>query len=177
MSPTINHLGNHPLIRRLVSLDLNRRDFVIFGSGPLLAHGIREQIADLDIVARGSAWKRAYELGIPAIGHSSGAPIIHFWGGRIEVFSEWNPRVVNTDKLIDQAKVIAGLRFARMEHVLAYKRSLRRPKDMKDINALEEWFGFSKPNANEVGSGVVVGVAPLNVLPDLVGLQETDPRV
>ena len=50
-------LSENKLMRRLAmlvtELDLDRRDFVIFGSGPLLAHGLRSGIRDLDIVARG----------------------------------------------------------------------------------------------------------------------------
>ena len=45
-------VSEHPLIRRLASLGLDREHFVIFGSGPLLVQGIRTKIGDLDIVAR-----------------------------------------------------------------------------------------------------------------------------
>jgi hypothetical protein len=52
-------LSEDRLIRRLVKLatelDLDQSDFVIFGSGPLLAHGLRRRIRDLDVVARGTA--------------------------------------------------------------------------------------------------------------------------
>lgn len=43
----------HSLIRRLTQFNLERDNFVIFGSAPLLAHGIRRNIHDLDVVARG----------------------------------------------------------------------------------------------------------------------------
>lgn len=85
--PTGISVLEHPLIRRLTQLDLEWDDFVIFGSGPLFAHGIRRNIHDLDVVARGSAWHRVCEQGIPSAGKISGAPAMHFWGGRIQFFS------------------------------------------------------------------------------------------
>ena len=76
------------LIRRLAvlvtELDLDRRDFVIFGSGPLLAHGLRDGIRDLDIVARGAAWRRVRAYGCPGTGSSNGAPMALFWDGLIQ---------------------------------------------------------------------------------------------
>src|SRR5882757_6211449 len=70
MDETATHLtalSENKLIGRLVKivteLDLDRRDFVVFGSGPLLAHGLRQRISDLDVVARGSVWQRVSEYG------------------------------------------------------------------------------------------------------------------
>jgi hypothetical protein len=134
--PTANIIS-HPWIRRLISLELDRDHFVIFGSGPLLAHGLRRDIGDLDVVARGPAWKRALELGTPAVGPLNQAPMVHFWGGRIEVSGGWISPTWNVDELIDKADVIAGIRFARLTDVLAYKRFLCRPKDIADICAIE----------------------------------------
>ncbi len=126
----------HPLIRRLVALGLERDDFVIFGSAPLLAHGLRRSISDLDVVARGAAWLRASRLGVPAVGIISGDGGVHLDGGRIQVFRRWIPGARDADDLIDHAEIIQGLRFARLADVLAYKQVLRRPKDIADIQAL-----------------------------------------
>lgn len=138
MTGMTEHIGvlEHPLIRRLVAYDLERSDFVIFGSAPMLAHGLRQDIRDLDIVARGAAWRRASELGVPAVGTISDDPAVHLDGGRIQVFRDWISQAWNTDDLIDQAEVIQGLRFARLADVLAYKQMLMRPKDVDDIRAL-----------------------------------------
>jgi hypothetical protein len=133
-------LGN-PLIRLLVGLELERDDFVIFGSAPLLAHGLRQSVSDLDVVARGAAWRRASQLGVPAVGTISGSPAFHLDHGRIQIFSEWISKAWDTDELIDRAEIIQGLRFARLADVLAYKQVLLRPKDMADIHALTELLG------------------------------------
>ena len=134
------------LIRRLVKLvtdlDLDRRDFVIFGSGPLLAHGLRRSIRDLDVVARGTAWDSVSRYGCPADGAINGAPMALFWDGLIQFSQGWIPPkdkdwgTRDTDDLIDRAEVIQGLPFAQLTDVLAYKQNLNRPKDRADIRAL-----------------------------------------
>jgi hypothetical protein len=129
-----------PLVRRLsklvVEFGLDRRDFVIFGSGPLLAHGLRQRISDLDVVARGAVWDRVRQRGIPGIGTINGAPMVQFWGGRIQFSSGWISEDWDADDLIDRAENIQGLPFAQLSDVLVYKQALRRPKDGPDIDAL-----------------------------------------
>lgn len=133
-------LSEDRLIRRLLKLvtelDLNPHDFVIFGSGPLLAHGLRKSIRDLDVVARGTAWQRVSECGFPATGAISGAPMALFWGNRIQFSPEWISQDWDPGDLIDRAEIIQGLPFAQLTDVLAYKQKLDRPKDRPDIDAL-----------------------------------------
>jgi hypothetical protein len=141
-------LWEDKLIRRLIKLvtelDLDRSDFVIFGSGPLLAHGLRQSVGDLDVVARGNAWHRVSERGIRDVGAISGAPMALFWGGLIQFSPEWISQDWDTDDLINRAELIQvggaelirELPFAQLTDVLAYKQKLDRPKDRPDINAL-----------------------------------------
>jgi hypothetical protein len=141
-------LSEDRLIRRLIKivteLDLDRSDFVIFGSGPLLAHGLRQSVRDLDIVARGEAWHRVSERGIRDVGAISGAPMALFWGGLIQFSPEWISQDWDADDLINRAELIQvggaepirELPFAQLTDVLSYKQKLDRPKDCPDINAL-----------------------------------------
>jgi hypothetical protein len=133
-------LSEDRLIRRLIKLvtelDLDRSDFVIFGSGPLLAHGLRQSIRDLDVVARGNAWRLVSEHGIRDDGAISGAPMALFWGGLIQFSPEWISQDWDADDLINRAELIQELPFAQLTDVLAYKQKLDRPKDAPDIEAL-----------------------------------------
>jgi len=135
-------LPENRLIRRLAmlvsELDLDLRDFVIFGSGPMLAHGLRYGIHDLDIVARGPAWRRVAEHGCPGTGSVNGAPMAVFWDGLIQFSQGWISADWDPDDLIDGAETIQGWPFARLTDVLAYKRVLLRPKDYPDIAALHQ---------------------------------------
>jgi hypothetical protein len=144
-------LRENPLIHRLLRLNLEPDDFVIFGSAPLFAHGIlRRELHDLDVVARGRAWEAACRSphGVRANGAITGDPMVHFENGRIQVSQRWIDGRWDTDRLIDGAEIIAGLRFAQLTEVLRYKQMLtdvlsegqpppeRRHKDIEDIEAL-----------------------------------------
>jgi len=135
-------LSENRLIRRLAmlvaELDLDVRDLVIFGSGPLLAHGLRCGIHDLDVVARGPAWQRVREHGCPGTGSINGAPMALFWNGLIQFSRGWISADWDADDLIDRAESIQGWPFAGLADVLAYKQVLRRPKDYPDIAALRQ---------------------------------------
>jgi hypothetical protein len=119
-------------------LDLDIRDFVIFGSGPLLAHGLRNGTRDLDVVARGPAWQRVREHGCPGTGSVNGAPMALFWNGLIQFSQGWISADWDTDDLIGRAQAIQGWPFATLADVLAYKEILLRPKDYPDIAALRQ---------------------------------------
>ncbi|MFD5338509.1 hypothetical protein [Streptomyces hawaiiensis] len=135
------HMRAHPLVQRFLSLELDPDHCAVFGSGPMLAHGLKMSLGDLDIVARGPAWQKACKDGALGVSTIGGDPVAAFWGGRVEVFNVWFPQDVSTDDLIDAADVVAGIRFVQLRHVLAYKRRLRRPKDVPDIAALEQALG------------------------------------
>ncbi|WP_433227060.1 hypothetical protein [Actinomadura formosensis] len=129
-------LLEHPLIRRLTAMHLDPNDYVIFGSGPLLAHGLRHSVSDLDVVARNRGWDRVHDLGHHGRGRYSGHMIVSLWGGRLQFSQQWIPGARQADELIDDADIFAGLRFARLQDVLAYKMRLRRPKDLLDLPTL-----------------------------------------
>jgi hypothetical protein len=151
------NLTDDRLIRRLLELvekyELDRRDFVIFGSGPLLAHGLRKGVEDLDVVARGSVWDRVVEYGDPAAGDINGAPLAMFYNGQIQFSRGWVSDEWRADDLIERAELIDELPFAQLGDVLKYKRALRRPKDRADIRALERLLGASAAEPDGVTCG------------------------
>ncbi|MGI5166046.1 hypothetical protein ACQEU3_16955 [Spirillospora sp. CA-253888] len=134
-------LREHPLVRRLVMLDLAPDDFVIAGSGPLLAHRLRDQVSDLDVVARGDAWAQVRRQGMADVGTITGAPIVSFWGGLIQFCREWVTGNGDADGLIERSDMIEGVRFASLEDVLAYKLEIGRPKDFADVRLLRAHLG------------------------------------
>jgi hypothetical protein len=133
---TTQRVIDHPLIRGLTTLALDSGDFVIFGSAPLLVHGFRATLGDLDIVARGTAWEQARRFGKPAKGTVTGGEAAHFPEERITVFRNWISPAWDIDNLIERAEIIGGLRFATLADVVAYKLMLRRPKDIADIQRI-----------------------------------------
>lgn len=145
-------LKDGPLIRGLrtlvADLGLKQRDFVVFGSGPLLAHALCPDVGDLDVVVRRGVWQRVrryamkHEHGELVRGTHNGALIAQFRveGRYIQFSSGWISDEWRAHKLIAEADEIDGLRFARLDKVLRYKEVLRRSKDAWHIELLTSHF-------------------------------------
>ncbi|WP_433266115.1 hypothetical protein ACQPZF_39950 [Actinosynnema sp. CS-041913] len=126
-------------------MELDPAHFVVFGSAPLFVHGLRADVPDLDVLARGSAWEEVVRSGTPAVGEHTGDIVWQFCGGRIQFSERWISDDFDTDTLIAEADVFRGLRFARLSEVLRYKEEMHRPKDHEDITALRERLGDRIP--------------------------------
>jgi hypothetical protein len=132
-------LKDHPLIKQLLAIGLPPEDFVVFGSGPMLARGIKES-RDLDVLARGAAWTKASAGGTSEAAGGGRKAVI----GDIEIFNDWGPGEWHVDELIDGADVIEGIRFATLENVLKWKRLVGRPKDREHISLIEAYLKGQK---------------------------------
>ena len=130
-------LEDNPLFAQLLSLDLPTDDYAVFGGGPLYAHGLKEELHDLDIIARGEALRRVRELG-EVKEAKLGGEVVNLFGESLEFFDTWAPGQWDPDRLIDTADVIEGVRFVGLMHVLEWKKRMGRPKDLDDIARIEE---------------------------------------
>ena len=83
------------------------------------------------------SWDRAKRLG-PVRTAPEGDPVVRLEGGAIEVFGGWLGWDIAA--LIDEAEIIDGLPFARLEDVLAFKRSYGRPKDRAHVRLIEDYL-------------------------------------
>jgi hypothetical protein len=123
-------------VQRLVArLNLPDGDFALHGSAPLLAHGLIDEVNDVDIVARGRAWKRATELAPVVAGRQD--DVVRPLPG-VEIFDGWLGD--DADTLIDQAATVNGLPCVTLREVLAFKRRLQRPKDAEHIRLIERYL-------------------------------------
>jgi hypothetical protein len=133
-------LSEHRLFRLLEKLALPLGDYVVTGSGPLLAHGLKASIHDLDLVARGKAWEIAKEKA-PVIGSQSGfGKRIVLDRGAIEIFDHWIGGLTDVDAMIEGAEVIEGVPFMSLRDTLRWKRGLGRAKDLADVRLIEEFL-------------------------------------
>lgn len=135
----MSKLIDHPLIKQLLALDLPPDDFVVFGSGPMMARGIKES-HDLDILARGAAWEKAAANGTTEANNGGRKTAI----GDLEIFNDWGPGEWDIDALIDGADVIDGIRFATLDNVLRWKKLVGRPKDQEHIRLIEAYLEARK---------------------------------
>ena len=124
----------------VTELDLDSRDFVIFGSGPLLS-----PTGCVTTSTTWTSWPAARRGGASPVMAAQGpeattvpAPPALFWDGLIQFSQGWISADWHADDLIDWAETIRGWPFARLTDVLAYKQALLRPKDYPDIAVLHQ---------------------------------------
>lgn len=127
------------MLEELRSLGLPDGEWAIFGSGPMAARNIKDNHHDLDIIARGEAWKRAAELG-EVVQADMGDHVVRFFGDAIEIFDGWKPGEWDKDELIDSAEMIAGFPWVRLDHVIEWKKRMGRVKDIKDLELIDAFL-------------------------------------
>jgi hypothetical protein len=127
------------LLGLLADLELPAEDHAVFGSGPLLVRGIVPTGSDLDVLCRGDAWEIVQRLGIRHEDAEHDVTLVHLHGGELSFGTSWGIGRFDVDALIDTAEPIDGIRFVRMEHVVAYKRIAARAKDLEHLRLLASW--------------------------------------
>lgn len=118
----------------LMLLNLPSNQYVVFGSGPLAAKGLR-YVNDLDIIVMPDLWNKLEEK---YRDKKVKDDVIRI--GNIEIFKSWIPPFENTKELIDTADVIDGIRFVKLEYVLKWKQMLNREKDKEDIKLIQDYL-------------------------------------
>ena len=131
-------MSDHPLIHRLIELDLPRGDWALFGSGPLLLRGWIDEVGDLDVVCRGAAWERACEIGEVGVLQPDGVEIVNIDGAAITIGRSWRYGDTPIANLIDEADDIDGIPCVALQHIVAYKQAADRPKDRAHLCVIAE---------------------------------------
>jgi hypothetical protein len=126
----------HPFFGLLGSLHLPSEDFAIAGSGPLFARGWIAEIGDLDVIARGQAWRRICQLGEVEEALLASVHRVLLFDGKIEILDGWFPATWDINTLIDKADLMSGLRFIKLEVVAETKKLLRRPQDIHHLEMI-----------------------------------------
>ena len=126
----------HTLLDSVLRLKLTVGDYAIFGSGPLLARDIIDDVNDIDIICRGDAWQQAQELGELVYLDEYDVHVVSIDNQRITIGTSWGIGEFNIDELIDTADEINDLPFVRLKYVVDYKQIARRPKDLEHLKLL-----------------------------------------
>lgn len=126
------------VLGRLRALALPEGDYAVFGSGPLLVRRIIDVVSDLDVLCRGDAWLAARDMSTASrVEEGVGTVSV----GPISFGTTWGLGNFDVDLLIDEAEIIDGLPFVRLEHVIAYKQVAARPKDLLHLRLIADWMG------------------------------------
>jgi len=121
------------------ALGLPAGKFVIIGSGPLGARGIKE-CGDVDVLVTQDVWdeyrtREGWRLKQKAPGKTSldNGQGIELWYDRI-------PGTWDVERLIAEADIINGLPFDRLQNIREWKKLYDRPKDKGDIEAIDRFL-------------------------------------
>lgn len=128
---------DHPYVKQMLSLGLPPRDYAITGSGPLFVRGLIEDPHDIDVVARGPAWRRATMHTEPILAQYSTVSHVVLFDGDVEVLNGWFPEKWDVDELIDGADILEEIRFVVIPVIIATKEMLRRPRDLQHLKILK----------------------------------------
>lgn len=127
------------IFAKVRTLRLPAGEYVVFGSGPMEAHGLRPS-GDIDIfvteklyaVLKRQGWEeRAWDAG----GHfleREEFEVVKTWH-----YDTYDPSI---EELMGRAEIIQGIPFAPLSDVLSYKHILNRPKDQADIKLIEQYL-------------------------------------
>lgn len=130
------------LFTKVKNLGLPAGKYAIFGSGPMVVRGLREG-KDVDIIVPKEVFKE-YETkpGWQVKKFDDNTNYLDNDG--IELWDEWGPGEWDINKLIQEAEIIDGLPFVRLEEVLKWKETNARPKDLEDIKLIKTYLANKK---------------------------------
>jgi hypothetical protein len=133
------------LFDRLRSLDLDTRDFAVFGSGPLAIRKIIPTCSDLDIICRGEVWRAVQAKGDVEYLPDYDVSVAKMYDGAISFGTCWGIGTFDIDELIDTAEMIDELPFVRLEYVVRYKTIRASDTDKNHLQALAKFARKSAP--------------------------------
>lgn len=128
------------IIEKVKQLNLPIGLYVVFGSGPLMVHGIRDS-QDIDLLVTTELYRTlqanpAWEVKKWPDGSE------YLANGDYEVDDIWhyNGYRPKTEDIIAKAEFIEGVPFAPLEEVRRWKKAFGRPKDLVDVKLIEEFM-------------------------------------
>jgi hypothetical protein len=124
-------------------LNLPMGQFVVFGGGPLMAHGIRDT-ADVDLFTTTALYNQLKADGWQEKPKPVEAGGFYLARGVFEADDTWHygDYGPTPEQMIAKADVIRGVPFAPLVEVLKWKRAFGRPKDVRDAGLIEAHLGF-----------------------------------
>ncbi len=131
------------LLEELEKLNIPKDKMAITSSGPIGIRNLRE-IGDLDIIVYPEIWNllaKKYRI-------TKEDNFESIYIGNIQVLGEgsWftDPQFGSIKNDIDNADVIGGNRYVKLDKILKIKRQKNREKDIKDVKLIEDYVQKQK---------------------------------
>ena len=131
------------IFEKVKSLNLPIGEYVVFGSGPLGAHGIRES-RDIDLLITTKLYEDLKKQGWEEKEWSDGG--YYLFKNDVEADDSWRYGSYSPkpETIIAQARIIEGVPFAPLTEVLKWKKAYGRSKDLADIELIQNYLSASK---------------------------------
>ncbi len=113
--------------------------YVVVGSGPLAARGLRA-FRDIDLVVTEEVLQQLLADGWEqTVGHQDRPRATK---GIFEAYRDLKHETYQpeTERLIREADVIEGIPFIKLEELMTFKRAVGREKDLADIQLIETYL-------------------------------------
>ena len=123
------------LLEKFKELNLPGGEYAIYGSGPLGVRDIRD-VNDLDIIVTDSLYQELKNK------YNKDPEKERIKVGEIEIYPiwVWGPEFDGLEDSIKEAEIIDGLKFVNLSHLLKWKEKMGRPKDLKDIELINQYL-------------------------------------
>jgi hypothetical protein len=127
------------IFRRLKELNFPLGEYVLVGSAPLAARGLREA-SDLDIAVTDKLWRQLKASGKYQEIEKYGR--IFLDAEDIDIISQldWEDYLTTVEEAIKTADIIDGFPFLNISETIKFKKALGREKDFHDIKLLEDYI-------------------------------------
>lgn len=132
-------MGREDIIAKIKDQNFPNGSYVVFGSGPLAAAGIRTT-RDIDLVVSPGLYSVLQQQGWRFKADPSGNPMLTkgvFEVSKCWSFGEYDP---SFNDLLNNADFIDGIPFVNLREVRKWKQALARAKDIDDIDDIDRYM-------------------------------------
>jgi len=130
------------VFKKLKELNFPLGEYVLVGSGPLAARGIREA-SDLDIAVTDKLWRQLFDSGDYKTEERYGRLFLTEKNSEdVDIIKQldWEDYPTTVEEAIKSADIIQGFPFLNISETIKFKTALGREKDFRDIEMLKDYL-------------------------------------
>ncbi len=130
------------IFKKLKELNFPLGEYVLVGSGPLAARGIREA-SDLDIAVTDKLWRQLFDSGHYKTEERYGRLFLAEKNSEdVDIIKQldWEDYPTTVEEAIKSADIIQGFPFLNISETIKFKTALGREKDFRDIEMLKDYL-------------------------------------
>jgi hypothetical protein len=131
------------IFEEIEKLNLPRGQYIVVGSGIMVAKGIRET-EDLDIVVTPELFEKCKAEGWEVRPWTKQGIPGKEWlkKGAVDIYVQLSRKTggISAKKLLQNAEVINGVPFITLESLMDFKSEYGRPQDFKDIETIKNYL-------------------------------------